>query len=278
MSSVGETLRRSTVQIRTGRDQRRGGGSAGSGVILRPGGLILTNAHVVQGASIYTVELWDGRMLSAQVAASDPARDLATLQIAAAGLPVLKFRATEARAGEPVIAIGNPWGFVGAMSKGLVQRTGPVGRLGRRNWVQAAIRLAPGNSGGPLADEDGKMLGINTMVLSGGTALAVPAAAALDYLRRGPSPRLGIGVRPVHGGLLVLSIEPKSPAERASLLMGDVLTHWNGASLQSPEDLTDLLSEFGDDRVRVRFIRGGPVPREVTIVLPVRGSGTGLAA
>lgn len=267
MSDVGEKLRRSTVQIRTG---ARG---AGSGIILRPSGMILTNAHVVGPSRAgLTVELWDGRTMPAVVTASDAARDLATVQVAgAAGLPVLKFRATEAKAGEPVIAIGNPWGFAGAMSKGVARGIGPVTRLGRRSWLQAAIRLAPGNSGGPLADADGRVLGINTMVMGDGVSLAVPAASALDYLRLGATPRLGISVREVSGGLVVLGIAPQSPAEQASLLMGDVLTHWNGVGLQSAEDLTELLREPREDRARVRFTRGGtPGSREVTLVLPAR--------
>jgi serine protease Do len=142
---VAELLRRSTVQITVGRGSR----GSGSGVIWNPEGLIVTNAHVAQGDRAH-VELWDGRGFEAEVTARDACRDLAALRIHAQQLPAASpGDSTALRAGELVVAVGNPLGFIGALTTGVVHAVGPVRGLGRQTWVQAAVRLAPGNSGGP---------------------------------------------------------------------------------------------------------------------------------
>lgn len=191
--------------------------------------------------------------------------DLAKLKLATAGLPVAAFRQDGVRPGEFVVAVGNPLGFTGALTTGSVHTAGPFPGLGRRRWVQAAIRLAPGNSGGPLADAAGQVVGINTMVVSGGIALAIPSAIVAEFLRAGPRPRLGVVVQPVRsGGLLILSIDPGSPAEQASLLLGDVIV---GTS----DDLADAIAEAGSGPLKLRFLRGDPSRvREVVISLPGR--------
>lgn len=158
------------------------------------------------------------------------------------------------------------------MTKGVVRGVGPVPRLGRRHWVQAAIRLAPGNSGGPLADAEGRVIGVNTMVLSGGIALAIPAGIAQRFALTGPAPRLGITAREVvlnrdGRGLVILEIESNSAAENASLLIGDVVTHLNSRRITNHRDFIDGLAE-STGMVKLHFLRGDRSRvREVTIPL-----------
>ncbi len=274
---LAEGLRRSTVQVITA---GRGDRGSGSGVIWNADGMIVTNAHVAREGQAQ-VELWDGRRFNADVAVTDVRRDLASLRINARGLPAaVAGDSSSLRAGELVIAVGNPLGFVGALTTGVVHGLGPLRGVSSQTWVQASIRLAPGNSGGPLADARGRVIGINTMVVSGGVGLAVPSNAVADFLRRGASPTLGIVVRPVkHGstlGLLVLELSPKGAAADASLMLGDVLTGVNGKLFHSLSDLSEALEstvsdprEGASDTVTLQFLRGDRrVPREVHVRLP----------
>lgn len=268
IGEVGELLRRSTVHIRGANSRRQ---SAGSGVIWDSEGTIVTNAHVLEEGT-HIVELWDGRCFPAEVRERDGHRDLATLKLPTAGLPAVAIRHTPVRPGELVIAVGNPLGFTGALTTGVVHGAGPFSGLGRRPWVQAAIRLAPGNSGGPLADAAGQVVGINTMIVPGGIALAVPNVTVLALLRNGPSPRLGITVRPLRrnrrnqSGLLILSIEPGSPAERASLLIGDVLMGTSKTAFSTAADLADTIVEADSGRFSLRFTRGDQERRREVVV------------
>jgi S1-C subfamily serine protease len=142
-----------------------------------------------------------------------------------------------------------------------VHSVSPFPGLGRRRvWVQSAIRLAPGNSGGPLADAQGRLIGVNTMITSSGIALAIPSAEAQLFMRRGASPRLGVSVRATPAGLLLMDVEAGSAAERASLLIGDVLVAANGRRLESSADLSDAITE--GPLLSLRFIRGGQRSRE----------------
>src|SRR5947209_14851424 len=271
---IAEQLRRSTVQVIQSGSGERG---RGSDVIWDSDGLIITNAHVAREDRA-DIELWDGRRLDATVIAKDVRRDIASLRVAAAGLPgAMAGDSGTLRAGELVMAIGNPLGFIGALTTGVVHGFGPLRGLGRQNWVQAAIRLAPGNSGGPLADAKGRVVGINTMVVSGGVVsgglgLAVPSNAIEDFLKRGATSRsLGVVVRPVpleRGravGLLVLEVSPHGPAASASLMIGDLLTGVNGKPFKSVDDLADALDSTASPAISLRFRRGDRrVQREVT--------------
>src|SRR5579883_2912255 len=146
---VAEQLRRATVLIRTG---DRG---AGSGILWSAGGTVITNAHVVHGSRA-KVQLWDGRELEAIIRTRDPRRDLAHLQLDVANLPFATAAdSSQLRPGELAIAVGNPLGFVGALATGVIHGVGPMHGLGPRSWVQASVQLAPGNSGGPLANARG---------------------------------------------------------------------------------------------------------------------------
>lgn len=218
LGELGERVRRATVAVHAG--------GQGSGLIWDPAGVVVTNAHVAQSTAA-EVELWDGRRVRATVTARDPRRDLAALSIQATGLAHLPAGdSTQLRAGELVVAVGNPLGFTGALTSGVIHGVGPVRGLGRRDWVQADVRLAPGNSGGPLANARGEAVGLNTMILGlprRALALAVPARDIARFLTGERGASLGVTLRPVAGGLLVLEILPGGPAERASLLPGDLL-------------------------------------------------------
>jgi serine protease Do len=278
---VGEQLRRSTVRILTNARSLQG---SGSGVLWTADGTVMTNAHVVGGGSA-DVEFWDGSTVTAEVAERDPRRDLAQLKLpgAHASWPVLAWRdSASLRPGEPVIAVGNPLGFVGALTTGTVRACGPVRGWDDRNWVQASIRLAPGNSGGPLADADGRIVGINTMVVSGrggALGLAVPSDMVVDFLRRGARPSLGIIVRQVESppgrtALLVLDVTSNSPAETASLKTGDLLISANGHQLVSASDLGSAIDSSTGDVLKLRFLRGDRrAQREVAIALPASRRG-----
>ena len=173
---VAEQLRQSTVQVRG----RRGPGG-GSGVIWQPDGVIITNAHVVRGAEAI-VTLADGRTFDAAVTARDDERDLAALKTEAADLPAAPIGDSDGlRVGELVLAVGNPLGLTGAVTAGVVHAIGGGEGPRQRGWVQADVRLAPGNSGGPLADAQGRVIGINSMI-AGGLALAVPSNAVARFL------------------------------------------------------------------------------------------------
>ncbi len=255
---VAERLRRCTVQVFSG---TRGAQGTGSGVIWSSDGTVITNAHVALGDAA-RVELWDGRAIETRVAARDARADLAVLKLGVPGLAAVEWRdSTSLRPGELVVAVGNPLGFVGALTTGVVHAAGSVRGLGRRRWVQAAIRLAPGNSGGPLADAEGRVVGINTMVVAGGVALAIPSDNVVEFLKRGSRPALGVVVRPVAErsrdvGLLVLEVIPNSPAENASLLIGDLLVSVNGRRIESMDDLGDAIDQSAGALLKIGFFRG----------------------
>jgi serine protease Do len=273
---IAEQLRRSTVVIHAG------GRGSGSGVIWSSEGVIVTNAHVVHGSNT-RAQLWDGREFDATATARDPRRDLATLRISASSLPAaIPADSSQLRPGELAIAIGNPMGFVGALTTGVIYAVGPLRALGAQTWVQASVRLAPGNSGGPLADARGRVIGINTMV-AGRLALAIPSNAVLDFLAGGPrSAWLGVTVHPVrlpransHAfGLVLLEVEPGSPASQASLMAGDILLGTEENRFQSIEDLAKAIDGQGLRLLRFEFLRGDHSrARRVTVQLGVPNTG-----
>lgn len=261
---IAEQLRRSTVLVLPG---ERGNGS---GVIWSTDGIIITNAHVAR-ASRMRVQLWDGREFDAALISRDTRRDLAELRIKATNLvAATPADSSQVRPGELAIAIGNPLGFVGALTTGVVQAVGPLNgplrRFGSLPWVQSDVRLAPGNSGGPLADARGRVIGINTMI-AGRSALAVPSNAVTNFLAADPIDAwLGVTVAPVRVpspasrtkafGLVLLEVEPDSPAANASLLAGDILLGTDEKSFASLDDLASSLQGFGRRVVRLAFLRG----------------------
>jgi len=275
---IAEHLRRSTVLIHAG---SRGNGS---GVIWTSDGIIVTNAHVARRSAL-RVQLWDGRELPAEIMSRDPRRDLALLHINGEDLPAARpADSSQVRPGELAIAIGNPMGFVGALTTGVIHAVGPLRRLGSQSWVQASVRLAPGNSGGPLADAQGRVIGINTMV-AGRLALAVPSNAVCQFSAAGASDGwLGVSIHPVRVpwrdgtrfGLVLLEIEPGSPAAQASLLPGDILLAADDRAFASLEDLAKAIEGSGPRVLRLEFLRGDYARvRRVTIQLgATAGRGT----
>ncbi len=244
---IAERLRRSTVQVFP--DQRGGG----SGVIWTSDGAIMTNAHVARKDAA-EVRLWDGRRLPARVTSRDARRDLAVLRVETSGLEAAAVGDSSAvRPGELVMAIGSPLGFAGALSTGVAHSVGG-------GWIYANVRLAPGNSGGPLANARGEVIGINTAIVNG-LGMAVPSNAAAEFLLQGPRPALGVTLRPEAHGLRILQVEPNGPAAGASLREGDLL-------LGSFAELTAGL-DSGSEALPVRFLRGARV-REAYVRLGVR--------
>jgi len=275
LGEIAEKLRRSTVLVSPG------GRGNGSGVIWSADGVIVTNAHVAR-ASQMRIQLWDGREFDAALVSRDTLRDLAALRVSAANLPAAAAAdSSRVRPGELAIAIGNPLGFVGALTTGVIHAVGPLRRFGSEPWVQANVRLAPGNSGGPLADAYGRVIGINTMV-AGSLALAVPSNAVANFLAADPIDAwLGVIVAPVRVprpgsrskafGLVLLEVEPDSPAANASLLPGDILLGTDEKSFASLDDLASSLKGSGPRLLRLAFLRGDYERfRRVTVQLGVQ--------
>lgn len=253
---VVQELRRSTVQVRAHRN------GSGSGVIWSQDGLIVTNAHVVARAGKLEVETWDGRRVRGRIVKSDRRRDVAVLQVEASGLPAAACGDSNAlRVGELVIAVGNPFGFSGAASTGVVHNLN-AGFEGR--WVVSQLRLAPGNSGGPLGNVNGEVVGINTMI-AGGLAFSIPSKDVTAFLGASlrTQARLGVVIEPVvvdrsrqQLGLLVLEVIPGSPAERASLLQGDILVGAGGKRFRSMQDLEMSIHASPEGILELQFRRG----------------------
>lgn len=262
---VSEALRRSTVSVRSRTRQSSG---AGSGVALNDD-TIVTNAHVVQSSGL-EIESWDGRVVGAKLFRIDRTRDLALLKAPdLRAEPAQLGNSETAHPGTPVFAIGNPLGFTGAMSSGVIHSayTGNGYR-----WLCADIRLAPGNSGGPLANIAGQVIGINTMVISGGLALAVPSRSVQSLLRAGHNrQRLGVTLRPLPQGIIILEMKPGSPADAASLRPGDLLVAVNDRPLILIEDLQ--MAADASERITLDFRRGGEAQlRRVVLQVPRRNS------
>ena len=237
----------------------------GAGVVWRSDGLIVTNAHVARGPRV-RVELSDGRAWEGEVTARDDQRDLAAVRVSGDVLPAAEpADPSRLRAGQIVLAVGSPLGIVGALAVGVLHG---APRTGSDPWVRADVRLLPGNSGGPLADTSGRVIGINSMVVNG-LGHAVPVAAVDRFLRAPEArPRLGVTARAVRvrrghdgeelAGLMLLELEPDGAAARGGLLPGDVVVGANGRALRLPGDLSGALyGAAPGEAVSLDVVRGG---------------------
>ncbi len=263
-----ERALKSVVQV-----QSRGRGS-GAGVIWDVDGHVLTNHHVVGGrrGGRVGVILHDDRAIDAEVVKRGRDLDLALLRIkdAPGDLPAAPVGdSDELRVGELVYAIGHPWGRLGAVTAGIVSGldAGPGWRM---RYVHSDVALAPGNSGGPLLNARGEVVGINAMIF-GGLALAIPSNAASAWASgaHGRRPRLGVALVPAElpasvrrrdgeTGFVIAAVQRGSPADRAGLLVGDVLLGVADEPLDGFESLPDALARAGSP-VRLRVMRGGKI-------------------
>lgn len=177
LAELADALAAVTVQVR----MRGGSAGTGSGIVWRSDGLIVTNAHVARGERA-AVELSDGRVLDARLERRDPRRDLAVLRVDADGLRAARLGdSRRLRPGDVVVACGHPFGMSNVVTVGVVHRVITHPRAAEHSWIGADITLAPGNSGGPLADADGAIVGVNAMIV-GGLGVAVPAHVVERFL------------------------------------------------------------------------------------------------
>ena len=240
----------------------------GSGFIISPDGLILTNAHVVHGATDVTVKLIDRREFQAKVLGSDPKTDIAVLKIDAKNLPVLKMgKAADLKVGEWVMAIGSPFGFENSVTAGVVSAKGRSlpGDSGVQ-FIQTDAAVNPGNSGGPLLDARGEVVGINSQIYSRsggfqGLSFAIPIDLATQVKDQivatghATHARLGVAIQDVDQGLadsfkletpagaLVSNVEQGSPAAAAGLVSGDVIRKVDGHAIVAASDLSALVGQ-----------------------------------
>ena len=282
----------------SGRGRRGERGGSGSGFVFAPDGLVLTNSHVVHGALHIEVTLADGRRVPAQLVGDDPDTDLAVVRASASGLTAARLGDSGTlRPGQLVIAIGNPLGFQTTVTAGVVSAVSrslrsSSGRL-MDGIIQTDAALNPGNSGGPLVTSSGEVIGVNTAVIlpAQGLCFAIPIQTARfvasRLLRDGRIRRgwLGIGGQNVPisrrtarvagldsaSGILVMSVEPGSPAAHAGVRERDVIVDLGGRQVASVDDLHRLLTEGGIG-VPTTLTVLRPTERRVLDVTPIESS------
>jgi S1-C subfamily serine protease len=265
---VAESLRPAVVNLRAGKGRNAG---SGSGVLFTPDGFLLTNAHVVRGFNRPRIRLHDGREVEGQVIGTDPWTDLAVVQAEGQALPFAELGdSAKLRVGQLVVAIGSPFGFESTVTAGVVSALGRTLRTltGHLvdNVIQTDAALNPGNSGGPLVDSRGRVIGINTAIIAPaqGICFAIPANMARDVvphlLKHGKVLRgyLGLHARSVplapalrrqfelqqDAAVQVVAIESGAPADQAGILEDDLIVSLGEQPVTSIDDLHRLLTEL----------------------------------
>jgi serine protease Do len=274
----------------------------GSGFIIDPNGLVLTNNHVVENAIDIRIRLNDGREFDAKVLGRDPLTDLALLQLQgnARNLPVARFgNSDDIRVGDGVVAIGNPFGLTSSVSAGILSaRARDIQAGPYDNFLQTDAAINPGNSGGPLFNMRGEVIGINTAIVGGGTGIgfAVPSnmvKALLPQLQKGKIRRgwLGVSVQDLtpelaqalkvsaRKGAIVTDVQEDTPSAKAGIKRDDVITAINGTPVESSRGLTrDIGFRPPDETVKLTVFRNGK-QQEVQVKLGERpdleGNGSG---
>jgi S1-C subfamily serine protease len=243
---------------------------SGSGFVMTPDGYVLTNSHVVSGAKRISAIFQDGQRVPAQLVGDDPQTDIALVRIEAPSLAALSFADSSAlRVGQLAIAVGNPYGFDCTVTAGVVSALGRSLRTKTGHLVDDVIQtdaaLNPGNSGGPLVDSRGRVIGVNTAMImpAQGICFAIAANTASfvmsKLIHEGRIRRAYLGVAgqnvPLHrrvvrfhglhheSGVFVVSVEPDSPAARAGLRDGDLIIEYGGKAITGIDDLHRLLTE-----------------------------------
>ena len=273
--------------------------SLGSGCLISAEGHILTNNHVVQGATEIRVTLADEREFAGRVLGADPAADLAVVKIDGAGLPYLRWGDSQAlQVGEWVVAIGSPFGLARTVTSGIVSATGRtnVGIIGYEDLIQTDAAINPGNSGGPLVNLRGELVGINTAIASrtgtsAGVGFAVPSnmarRIARELIESGAVTRGWIGIIPrelsetlisryapgASCGVFVEAIYRQQSAALAGIQPGDVITHWGGTEITCVSQLAMAVADAQiGANVEVRLIRGRePLTVSVCVAQQPRG-------
>jgi S1-C subfamily serine protease len=280
-----ETVGPAVVHIRA--EGRRSG--SGSGVIFAPDGYLITNHHVVAGAERLSASLTDGRTFAARLVGDDPATDLAVLRLAATGLPHAGFgRSADLRVGQLAVAIGNPLGFQATVTAGIVSALGrtlrsPSGRL-IESVVQTDAPLNPGNSGGALADGQGRVIGVNTAMIgqAQGLCFAIGADTVVDVtarlMRDGRVQRARLGLagqttpldarlarrlgRAAQTAVLASEVIAGGPAERGGVRAGDLLLGFGDVEIATVDDLHRLLTtEAAGRATELTVLRGAAIER-----------------
>jgi serine protease Do len=285
------------------RDQREEG--LGSGIIVSPSGYILTNNHVVEKANTLKVELSDGRDFTGKVVGTDPQTDLAVVKIAANSLPILPFANSDgARVGDLCFAIGNPFGQDHTVTMGIVSAKNRHLEAGTylQNFIQTDAAINPGNSGGALINARGELIGVNTMILTGGNTFggeggnvgigfAVPSNMAKQVMDQIESkgkvsrgymgvtlqtvtPELApqFGLKEPHGAVID-EVTPNGPGAKAGLKQGDVIVAIDGKKVETNDDATmDVISRAPGSTASLQIIRNGQ-PMTLTVTLGTRPGG-----
>ena len=265
----------------------------GSGFIISKDGYVLTNAHVVAGSDEVTVRLADARReFKAKVVGLDKRTDVALLKVGAKDLPVATLGdSSKLEAGDWVAAIGSPFGFTNTITAGIVSAKGrSLPDEMYVPFIQTDVAVNPGNSGGPLLNLAGEVVGVNSMIYSGtggymGVSFAIPIEVALDVARQLQSHgkvtrgRVGIGIQPLTrelaqsfkldaaSGAVIVNVEKGGPAEKAGARVGDVVLKWNGQPLEDPAELPRLVAATkpGAEATMEVWRDGKRVPLKVTV-------------